>query len=159
MNRRVAWLIAMLVAATLVSGVAAAVLLGPQSNATVNLLGINLTPSSFPTTVSPGGTYYFNITATSTYHTDTSGVFLAVLVNDTCADLASHNFVLAEKSATYGGYAPLTGSDVSGSCRFVNVGITATVPTGGTPVIYWFRQTFTTTLPNLTWSFQAQRQN
>lgn len=159
MSRRVAWLLVMLVAVTLVSGAAAAVILGPQSNATINLLGINLTPSNFPTTVSPGGTYYFNITATSTYHTDTGGVFLVVLVNDTCADLASHSFVLAEKAATYGGYAPLTGSDASGSCRFVNVGITATVPASGAPVIYWFRQTFTTTLPNLTWSFQAARQN
>lgn len=159
MNKRVAWLLVMLLALTLVSGASAAVLLGPQSNATITLRGITLTPASFPTTVSPGGTYYFNVSATSTYLTDTTGVFVTVLVNDTCADLSARGFVLAEKSATYGGYAPLTGTGVSGSCRFVNVGITATVPTGGAPVIYWFRQTFTTTLPNLTWSFQAQRQN
>ena len=159
MNRRLAWVLVMLVAVTLVSGAAAAVLLGPTSTATVNLLGISLTPSGFPAAVSPGGTYYFNVTATSTYHTDTSGVFIVVLLNDTCADLTSRSFVLATKSATYGGYAPMAGADVSGSCRFVNVGVTATVPTGGAPVVYWFRETFTTTLPNLTWTLQAARQN
>lgn len=53
----------------------------------------------------------------------------------------------------------MTGFDASGSCTLMHVGITATVPAGGVPVVYWFRETFTNTLPNLTWSFQAARQN
>lgn len=158
-RKRPTWLLVSLLALVLCSTAAAAYLLGPSSTGVVNLLGITLTPSGFPPVVSPGGTYYFNVTATSTYKTDMTGVFLTVLVNRTCADLASHSFVLAGKAAAYGGYAPLTGVDVSGSCRFMNAGITATVPTGGTPVVYWFREAFSTMLPNMTWSFQAVRQN
>ncbi len=157
MNRRLAWVVALVVAATGLSSVAAAIVLGPPSGQTINLLQISLTPSGFPAKVNPGGTYYFNITARSSYHTDMTGVFLVVTVSDTCADLSSRGFALAEKSATYGGYGPLTGADASGSCTFTNVGITATVPAEGVPVVYWFRETVTSTLPDLSWSFQAAR--
>ncbi len=159
MNKRLAWIVALVVATLGTSSIAAALILGPSSTQTINLLQISLTPSGFPSLVSPGGTYYFNLTARSSYATDTTRVFIVATVNDTCADLSSRGFILAGKSATYGGYAPLTGADASGSCKFVNVGITATVPAGGVPVVYWFRETVTSILPNMSWSFQAARQN
>lgn len=159
MNRRLTAVIIGLLAMSSLSGVVAALILGPQSVQTISLLQIELTPSGFPTKVTPGGTYYFNITARSTYTTDTTGVFIVVTVSDACADLSSRGFVLAGKSAAYGGYAAMTGVAASGSCTFMNVGISATVPAGEVPVVYWFRETFTSTLPDLTWSFQAARQN
>lgn len=159
MNRRVAWVIVALVGATLLSGVAIAYVLGPQSTGTITFLQIDLTPSGFPASVSPGGTYYFNITARSTYATDQTGVFIVVTLPDSCADLSSRGFALSEKSATYGGYTPIAGADASGSCRFMHVGITATVPAGSAPVVYWFEERVTSTIPNMSWSFQAARQN
>ncbi len=158
-SKRLPWVVVGLLVMTGISGVVTAIILGPPSTSTISFLQIDLSPSGFPTKVTPGGTYYFNITARSTYATDTTGVFIVVTINKTCAQLASSGFVLAGKSALYGGYAPLTGADASGSCTFMNVGIQATVPTGRVPVVYWFRQTFTSALPDLTWAFQAARQN
>ena len=156
-SRRVVWVIVGILVLTGVSGVVTAILLGPSASSTIELLQINLSDSGFPGKVSPGGVYYFNITARSSYKTDTTGVFIGVTLNATCASLAGQ-FSLAEKSALYGGYAPMTGVDGSGTCTFTNVGITATVPTGSVPVVYWFRETVTGTLPDLTWSFRALRQ-
>ncbi len=157
MDRRLAWIVALVVSATALSSVAAAVLLGLTQTFTV--AQVTLTPSGFASKVTPGGTYYFNITARSSYHTDTTGVFIVVTVSDTCADLSSRGFALAGKAATYGGYAPLAGVDASESCTFTNVGITATVPADGVPAVYWFRETVTSALPDLSWTFQAARQN
>jgi hypothetical protein len=159
MNRRGLWIVVLLVATMGVSSVVGAWFLGSVSTQPISLLQISLTPSGFLSNVSPGGTYYFNMTATSSYHVDMTAVFIVATLNDTCADLASRGFRLAEKSATFGGYSALGGSDSSGSCTFYNVGITATVPTGGTPVVYWFRESWTGVLPDLTWSFRAARQN
>ena len=158
-TKRLAQVIVGILVLTAVSGVVAAVLLGPPSTTIVNLREIDLTASGFPTKVSPGGVYYFNVTARSTYSTDMTRVFITVTLNGTCASLAG-KLSFAEKSAIYGGYAPMTGVDTAGnSCTFTNVGITATVPTGQVPVVYWFRVTVTATLPDLTWSFRAARQN
>ncbi|HEX9340728.1 MAG TPA: hypothetical protein VF992_06100 [Thermoplasmata archaeon] len=160
MDRRTAWIVALVVTATALSSVAAAVLLGATSPPrTFTVAQITLTPSGFASQVTPGGTYYFNITARSSYHTDTTRVFIVVTVSDTCADLSSRGFALAVKSATYGGYALMTGVEASGSCTFTNVGISATLPADGVPVVYWFRETVTSTLPDLSWTFQAARQN
>ncbi len=156
-SRRLTWVIAGLLILTGISGVVTAVMLGPPSVSTIELLQINLSDSGFPAKVSPGGVYYFNITARSSYKTDTTGVFVMVTLNATCASLAG-SFSLAEKSALFGGYAPMTGVEGGGTCTFTNVGIKATVPTGGVPVVYWFRETVSATLPDLSWSFRAVRQ-
>lgn len=157
-GKRLTWVIAALLVLTGITGVVTAVVLGPQSVSTIEVLQIELTDSGFPAKVSPGGVYYFNVTARSSYATDTSGVFITVTLDAPCVNLAG-KFSLAEKSATYGGYAPLTGADTAGgTCTFTNVGITATVPAGRIPVVYWFRETVTSALPDLTWSLQAARQ-
>lgn len=157
-SKRLPWVVVGLLVMTGISGVVTAIILGPPSTSTIHLLQIDLTASGFPDKVSPGNTYYFNITARSTYATDMTGVFITVSVNTTCASLAG-KLSFAEKSALYGGYAPMTPVEGGGSCTFTNVGITATVPTGQVPVVYWFRETVTAALPDLTWSFQAARQN
>jgi hypothetical protein len=159
MSNRAVWTLVLVVATTGGASVVGALMLGTSSSQTISLLQISLTPSGFLSNVSPGGMYYFNITAASSYHVDMTGVFIVATVNDSCADLASRGSLLAEKSAAFGGYSALGGRDSSGSCTFVNVAMTATVPTGGAPVIYWFRESFTSVLPDLTWSFQAARQN